>query len=199
MHTSNMPFAHSSIFSPCFWYSMKRGRYLRTSARPSPRLIRGQIIPDPAIADERLESVGAIDWIITGPTFPPSRHIVDAELQLTACRLADRVVLHVPPNASSSGIGRPGRDIWYISRVEPQQLDPTVPNPQEIVNSRHVRAKFMDNYRLFIAMAKPITFPQLWDTAIGAHAGSSRFAEFGSDRTTRSTLVLRTPSTSIWD
>ena len=58
------------------------------------------------------------------------------------------------------------------------QLDPTVQNSQEIANSHRIRAKFIDDYRLFTAVTNPTTSLQLWDTATGAQLGSTRFVEF---------------------
>lgn len=87
----------------------------------------------------------------------------------------------VNPNISLSGIGRRGRSIWCATFVfcSSQQLDFAAPKPQETINSHCVRAEFIDDYRLLVAVTSWITTPQLWDTAIAAQAGSSSSVEFG--------------------
>ena len=47
------------------------------------------------------------------------------------------------------------------------------------MNSRRVRAKFIDDYRLLTAVADWITTPQLWDTTVAAWAGRNPSFEFG--------------------
>jgi len=127
----------------------------------------------------------AVDSTI-GPELPLASelHIMGGELELTGHRLAARTVLY--------GLG--GRSehliVWdwrtggkYVVRFlsfayASRRPDPTVPNPQEIMYSRRVRAKFVDDYRLLIAASDGFTkTPQLWDTTAPAQAWSNTSIE----------------------
>lgn len=60
-----------------------------------------------------------------------------------------------------------------------RRFDPAVPNPQAILDSHCVRAKFVDGYRLLTSVASWVTVSQLWDAAIVAEAQRRLFIRLG--------------------